>query len=78
MLAEQSAEYLIAFLGVLRAGLVAVPLFEPSPLPGHLARLAVRDVVLIGPGELPRTSSGKVRRASCRTRYAEDAFGVRG
>lgn len=40
--------------------------------------LAVRDVVLIGPGELPRTSSGKVRRAACRTRYTEGTFGVDG
>jgi amino acid adenylation domain-containing protein len=27
------------------------------------------DVVLLGPGELPRTSSGKVRRGYCRTQY---------
>ncbi|ALG09873.1 fatty acyl-AMP ligase [Kibdelosporangium phytohabitans] len=40
VLVEQSAEYVIAFLGALRAGLVAVPVFEPSPLPGHLSRLA--------------------------------------
>lgn len=40
VLVEQSLEYVIAFLGALRAGLVAVPVFEPSPLPGHLARLA--------------------------------------
>ncbi|GAB3490961.1 fatty acyl-AMP ligase [Amycolatopsis cihanbeyliensis] len=40
--------------------------------------LAVRDVVLIGPGELPRTSSGKVRRAACRTRYTEGTFGLDG
>ncbi|WP_216207225.1 fatty acyl-AMP ligase [Amycolatopsis aidingensis] len=40
VLVEQSAQYVIAFLGALRAGLVAVPVFEPSPLPGHLSRLA--------------------------------------
>jgi acyl-CoA synthetase (AMP-forming)/AMP-acid ligase II len=33
--------------------------------------LALRDVVLIGPGELPRTSSGKVQRSACRIRYTE-------
>ncbi|KAA5827130.1 fatty acyl-AMP ligase [Saccharopolyspora hirsuta] len=40
VLVEQSLDYVIAFLGVLRAGSVAVPMYEPSPLPGHLTRLA--------------------------------------
>jgi acyl-CoA synthetase (AMP-forming)/AMP-acid ligase II len=40
--------------------------------------LAVHEVIMIEPGELPRTSSGKVRRAECRSRYREDAFGTRG
>jgi acyl-CoA synthetase (AMP-forming)/AMP-acid ligase II len=40
--------------------------------------LAVRDVVLLGQNELPRTSSGKVRRAECRARYVAGAFGGRG
>lgn len=31
--------------------------------------LSVADVVLIRPGALPRTSSGKVRRSQCRTDY---------
>ncbi|WP_290060842.1 fatty acyl-AMP ligase, partial [Amycolatopsis solani] len=35
----QSADYVVAFLGALRAGLVAVPLFAPG-LPGHEGRLA--------------------------------------
>jgi acyl-CoA synthetase (AMP-forming)/AMP-acid ligase II len=38
--------------------------------------LSLRDVLVIGPGELPRTSSGKIQRSACRTRYAEDAFGA--
>ena len=38
VLAGQSAEYVVAFLGALRAGLVAVPLFPPG-LPGHEGRL---------------------------------------
>lgn len=40
--------------------------------------LAVRDVVLLGQNELPRTSSGKVRRAECRARYVAGEFGERG
>ncbi|WP_156753674.1 fatty acyl-AMP ligase [Actinokineospora pegani] len=40
VLVEQGTDYVVAFLGVLRAGLVAVPLFEPNPLPGHADRLA--------------------------------------
>ncbi|MEV6829970.1 fatty acyl-AMP ligase [Amycolatopsis sp. NPDC051102] len=39
VLAGQSADYVVAFLGALRAGLVAVPLFAPG-LPGHAGRLA--------------------------------------
>jgi acyl-CoA synthetase (AMP-forming)/AMP-acid ligase II len=31
--------------------------------------LPVRDIVLIGPGELPMTTSGKVQRALCRALY---------
>jgi acyl-CoA synthetase (AMP-forming)/AMP-acid ligase II len=39
VLAAQSADYVVAFLGAIRAGLVAVPLFAPD-LPGHAGRLA--------------------------------------
>ncbi|MBN6036640.1 fatty acyl-AMP ligase [Amycolatopsis sp. 195334CR] len=38
VLVEQSADYVVAFLGAIRAGLVAVPLFAPN-LPGHAGRL---------------------------------------
>ena len=31
--------------------------------------VAVHDLVLLSPGEVPRTSSGKISRAACRTRY---------
>jgi len=37
--------------------------------------LAVRDVRVIGPGELPRTSSGKIRRSTCREYYVAGTFG---
>jgi acyl-CoA synthetase (AMP-forming)/AMP-acid ligase II len=39
VLTAQSADYVVAFLGAIRAGLVAVPLFAPN-LPGHSGRLA--------------------------------------
>jgi fatty-acyl-CoA synthase len=29
----------------------------------------LRDVVLVSPGTLPKTSSGKLQRALCRSRY---------
>ncbi|VVJ18244.1 Polyketide synthase modules and related proteins [Amycolatopsis camponoti] len=38
VLAGQSVDYVVAFLGAIRAGLVAVPLFAPG-LPGHAGRL---------------------------------------
>ncbi|MFI6377557.1 fatty acyl-AMP ligase [Streptomyces sp. NPDC050546] len=41
----------------------------------HGLRLA--DVVLVPPGTVPRTSSGKVSRALTRTRYLEGAYGGR-
>jgi len=31
--------------------------------------LPPRDVVLVRPGTLPKTSSGKLQRATCRQRY---------
>src|SRR3989337_1177260 len=40
VLVDQSLDYVVAFLGALRAGLVAVPLYEPSPLPGFRTRLS--------------------------------------
>jgi acyl-CoA synthetase (AMP-forming)/AMP-acid ligase II len=41
VLIGQSVDWVVAFLGALRAGLVAVPMFEPNPLPGHTDRLAM-------------------------------------
>lgn len=40
----------------------------------HGLRLA--DVVLVAPGAVPRTSSGKVARSLTRARYLEGAFGA--
>ena len=34
--------------------------------------LPTDDVVLVGPGTLPKTSSGKLQRSLCRTRYESD------
>ncbi|MER7864341.1 fatty acyl-AMP ligase [Amycolatopsis japonica] len=39
ILCPQSAEYVVAFLGAITAGAIAVPLFDPG-LPGHAGRLA--------------------------------------
>ncbi|MEV7549752.1 fatty acyl-AMP ligase [Amycolatopsis sp. NPDC089917] len=39
VLCPQSAEYVVAFLGAITAGAIAVPLFDPG-LPGHAGRLA--------------------------------------
>jgi len=37
--------------------------------------ISLRDVVLVRGGTVPRTSSGKVRRAACRSLYLEGALG---
>jgi fatty-acyl-CoA synthase len=34
--------------------------------------LPASEVVLVQPGTLPKTSSGKLQRSLCRTRYVED------
>lgn len=39
-------------------------------------QLAVHDVVLVRPGGVPRTSSGKVARTACRQRYLNDELPV--
>lgn len=36
--------------------------------------IALNDIVFIKPGQLPRTTSGKVRRALCRRMYLSSAF----
>ncbi|MGW7496239.1 hypothetical protein ACWGKA_18315, partial [Streptomyces luteogriseus] len=41
------------------------------PRPG----LRLADVVVVPPGTVPRTSSGKVSRALTRARYLEGAYG---
>ena len=36
--------------------------------------VSVQDVVLVAPGSIPITTSGKVRRASCVTLYQDGGF----
>ena len=36
--------------------------------------LPAKDVVLVAPGSLPKTSSGKLQRALCRQRYLDRAL----
>ena len=36
--------------------------------------LPPRDVMLVAPGTLPKTSSGKLQRARCREQYLDDAL----
>ena len=38
--------------------------------------LPTDDVVLVAPGSLPKTSSGKLQRSLCRTRYQSDELAV--
>jgi len=54
---------------------------DPAPLRGEVAarvRDAVGippfDVVLVRPGSLPKTSSGKLQRSRCRTQYLDDTL----
>jgi fatty acid CoA ligase FadD21 len=36
--------------------------------------LSVEDLVLVAPGSLPTTTSGKIRRAACAEQYRQDGF----
>ncbi|WP_020672216.1 fatty acyl-AMP ligase [Amycolatopsis nigrescens] len=57
IVADQSADYVVAFLGAIRAGMIAVPLFSPG-LPGHAERLAT--VLADAEPSLLLTTAGKV------------------
>lgn len=67
-----------------RPGLVVVaetrsgPRDETRYLVGRAVKdavgLAARDIVLVAPGTLPKTSSGKLQRSLCRTRYLADEY----
>jgi fatty acid CoA ligase FadD32 len=50
---------------VTRAVRAAVSAYHGAPL---------RDFLLVGPGDLPRTSSGKLARSACRERYLAGSF----
>jgi fatty acid CoA ligase FadD32 len=50
---------------VTRAVRAAVSAHHGAPL---------RDFLLVGPGDLPRTSSGKIARSACRERYMAGSF----
>ena len=54
---------------------------DPSPVRTEVARkvsdavgLPASDVVLVTPGSLPKTSSGKLQRSLCKSRYLTDAL----
>ncbi|WP_245881708.1 fatty acyl-AMP ligase [Streptomyces milbemycinicus] len=69
--------------------LVVVAEHKPASSPPDLAKqIATRvrgsvgvtpdDVVLVKPGTLPKTSSGKLRRAACRDAYSQGAYSHNG
>jgi long-chain fatty acid adenylase/transferase FadD26 len=67
ILAPQGLEYIVGVLGPMEAGFIAVPLSAP--------RFGVHDErVLVPPGSIPITTSGKVRRSACTERYRQDEF----
>jgi acyl-CoA synthetase (AMP-forming)/AMP-acid ligase II len=43
---------------------------------GDAHGLAVRDVVLVQPGTIPKTSSGKIQRRASRTAYVDGTLAV--
>jgi len=58
---------------------------EPSEILGAIKRqltsvvsenhgLRIFDLVLVAPGSIPVTTSGKIRRSTCAERYQHDAF----
>jgi len=67
ILAPQGLEYIVGVLGAMEAGFIAVPLSAPQ-FGAHDER------VLVPPGSIPITTSGKVRRSACAERYRQDEF----
>jgi long chain fatty acid CoA FadD26 len=67
ILAPQGLEYIVGVLGAMEAGFIAVPLSAPQ-FGAHDER------VLVPPGSIPITTSGKVRRSGCAERYRQDEF----
>jgi long chain fatty acid CoA FadD26 len=67
ILAPQGLEYVVGVLGAMEAGFIAVPLSAPQ-FGAHDER------VLVPPGSIPITTSGKVRRSACAERYRQDEF----
>ena len=67
ILAPQGLEYIVGVLGAMEAGFIAVPLSAPQ-FGRHDER------VLVPPGSIPITTSGKVRRSACAERYLQDEF----
>jgi acyl-CoA synthetase (AMP-forming)/AMP-acid ligase II len=41
----------------------------------HAVGLTLEEVVLVDPGSLPKTSSGKLQRSLCRSRYLAAELG---
>ena len=67
ILAPQGLEYIVGVLGAMEAGFIAVPLSAPQ-FGAH------DEGVLVPPGSIPITTSGKVRRSACAERYRQDEF----
>ena len=67
ILAPQGLEYIVGVLGAMEAGFIAVPLSAPQ-FGAH------DEGVLVPPGSIPITTSGKVRRWACAERYRQDEF----
>jgi len=65
ILAPQGLEYIVGVLGAMEAGFIAVPLSAPQ-FGAHDER------VLVPPGSILITTSGKVRRSGCAERYRQD------
>src|ERR1700739_537049 len=67
ILAPQGLEHIVGVLGAMEAGFIAVPLSAPQ-FGAH------DEGVLVPPGSIPITTSGKVRRSACAERYRQDEF----
>jgi acyl-CoA synthetase (AMP-forming)/AMP-acid ligase II len=80
ILAPQGVAYIVAFLGAMQAGLIAVPLSVPAAGSDDTAAISkshglnVADLVLVSPGSIPTTTSGKIRRAACVEQHRQQQF----
>jgi long chain fatty acid CoA FadD26 len=71
---DEASENLVAIVELKPAPQLSAVKHEVADAVWKLHNLRVDDLVLVSPGSIPITTSGKIRRSSCAELYREDEF----